>query len=106
MLVAVVQTIGGAFCISASQSAFENRLVSTLATTVPGLDPNTVIATGATQIRSTFSANQVTGIVVAYMAGLKVVFELAVAVTGFTVVMCLFLPWKRINMGSAGDGMA
>lgn len=106
MLVTVLQILGGAFCISASQSAFENRLITTLAKTVPDLDPSTVIATGATQIRVAFPAYQVPGIVDAYMAGLKVDFQLAVSVTAVSVLMCILVPWQRINMGTAAGGAA
>jgi hypothetical protein len=105
LLFTVFQTIGGAFSISAAQSGFINRLIGTLATHAPDVNPMTVIATGATQIRSAFTPDQVPGIVFAYMAGVKVTFALVVALTGFTCVIGLFVPWKRINVGESAGGM-
>jgi MFS transporter, DHA2 family, glioxin efflux transporter len=105
----VFQTIGGAYSVSAAQSGFVNRLISTLATSAPGVDPQTVVATGATQIRTMFDADQVTGIVFAYMAGVKVTFALVVALTGITCLLGVFAPWKRINveeLKETGGGIA
>jgi hypothetical protein len=105
----VFQTIGGAFAVSASQAGFVNRLISTLATSAPDVDPKMVIATGATQIRSTFPPNQVPGIVFAYMAGVKVTFALVVGLAGFTCLVAAFAPWERINVQSmkeSGGGVA
>lgn len=72
-------------------------MVSTLATSAPGVDPQTVIATGATQIRTVFPPDQVPGIVFAYMAGVKVTFALVVSLVGFTCLIGLLAPWKRLN---------
>lgn len=56
-----------------------------------------VIATGATEIRTAFPADQVPAIVVAYMAGIKVKFALVVALIGFTCVLAVFVPRKKLN---------
>ncbi|KAH8657674.1 efflux pump antibiotic resistance protein [Xylariales sp. PMI_506] len=91
------QTIGGAFLLSAAQSAFVNKLVSVLAYSAPGVDPSAVVATGATELRNVFTAEQVPGILVAYMAGLKVTFAIAVGAVGFAFVISLFSSWRRLN---------
>jgi hypothetical protein len=83
--------------------------MSTLVTSAPNIDPQIVIATGATQIRSAFTPNQVPGIVFAYMAGLKVTFALVVALAGFTCLVGLLVPWKPINaeaLRESGGGVA
>lgn len=56
-----------------------------------------VLATGATQIRTAFPAEQVSGILVAYMAGIKVSLAIAVAFVGMSAVVVCFGPWKRLN---------
>ncbi|KAF2815514.1 MFS general substrate transporter [Mytilinidion resinicola] len=91
------QMIGGSFCLSAAQSAFNNRMISTLASTAPGVNPAIVLATGATQIRSAFTAAQVPDIVAAYMAGLKVVFAITVGTFGFACLIGFFGSWKRLH---------
>lgn len=66
-----------------------------------------VIATGATEIRTIFPADQVPAILYAYMAGIKVDFALSVALIGFTCVLAVFVPRKRLNPESRqGGGLA
>ncbi|KAK1760426.1 efflux pump antibiotic resistance protein [Echria macrotheca] len=96
------QTIGGAFLVSAAQSAFINKL---LANIPEGVDPLAIVGTGATQIRSVFPAEQIPGILVAYMEGLKTTFIIAVAGVGAAFVVSLAASWKRLNqeaVASAG----
>jgi MFS family permease len=93
----VFQTIGGAFTLAAVQSAFVNRMVSTVASTVPGINPITVIVTGATEIRAIFAPDQVPGIVLAYMAGLKVVFAIAIATAGCAFLFSICADWKKLH---------
>lgn len=57
-------------------------MINTLPITAPGVDPATVIATGATQIRSMFPADQVPGILMAYMDGVKVALAIPIGATG------------------------
>lgn len=81
-------------------------MMSELAKTAPTVDPHMVIGTGATQIRHAFPADQVPGIVLAYMAGIKVTFALVVGLVGFTCVVGLFVPWKKLNAESLQGGVA
>lgn len=98
------QSIGGAFFVSAGQTAWANRLLSRIPVTAPSVDPKLVIATGATQLRhvfSAFSAEQIPGILTAYMDGLKVAFALIVALAGITVPIALAAKWRNIKPGAA-----
>ena len=99
-----VQTIGGSFFVSAGQAAFENTLVGSLATYAPSISPPQIITTGATEIRNVFPAEDVRGILLSYLAGLHVVFAMAVALAGVTLVVALFAPWRRINTNAAMGG--
>ncbi|KAF2800322.1 MFS general substrate transporter [Melanomma pulvis-pyrius CBS 109.77] len=100
------QTIGGAFSVSAAQSGFVNRMVTELAKLAPEVNPQIVIGTGATQIRHAFPANQVPAIVLAYMAGIKVTFALVVGLVGFTCLLAVFVPRKRLHAGAQQGGAA
>lgn len=82
---AVFQTIGGSWSIAAAQSGFVNRIISTIARTAPEINPLTVIATGATELRKAFTPEQVPAVVGAYMAGLKVAFIVLIAVSAGSV---------------------
>ena len=83
--------------MSAAQSGFVNRLMTELGKTLPEVNPQMVIGTGATQIRHVFPADQVPAIVLAYMAGIKVTLALVVGLVGFTCLIVVFVPRKRLN---------
>lgn len=68
-----------------------------LPSTAPGVTPATVLATGATQIRSAFTSAQIPGVVAAYMAGLKVVFAITVGTFGSAFLIGLCGNWKRLH---------
>lgn len=96
------QTVGGAFFVSAAQSAFVNQL---LKSAPANIDPAKIIGTGATMIRHVFPADQVEGVVIAYMAGIKTALIIAVAGAGGAFIISIFSNFKRLNreaVSSAG----
>ncbi|WYZ43471.1 hypothetical protein EsH8_VI_001170 [Colletotrichum jinshuiense] len=88
---------GGTTFVSAAQAAFVNTLLTTVPDTAPGVDLAKIVETGATQIRVVFPANQISGIVSAYMAGIKVAFGISIGATGLAVMISVFCRWKRLN---------
>ncbi|KAL2834567.1 major facilitator superfamily domain-containing protein [Aspergillus pseudoustus] len=88
------QTIGGAFMQAAAQAAFANRLLAELPRTAPDVDPDAVIASGATELTS-FGAG-LGGVRIAYMRGLKVTFASACASSGVSFLFALFSRRKKI----------
>ncbi|AEO56525.1 hypothetical protein MYCTH_2059428 [Thermothelomyces thermophilus ATCC 42464] len=100
------QIVGGAFLVSAAQSAFVNKMVHELATSAPSLDPLIVLGTGATQIRDVFPADAVPGIVVAYMQGIKTALALVIGTTGVAFLVSLFSNFKRLNTEALKTGGA
>ena len=74
-----------------------NRIVATLPTSAPGVDPAAVTAAGATQLRTVFPEDQVPGILKAYMEGIKAALALAIGATGVAFVVSFFNSWKRLN---------
>ncbi|KAI1083470.1 efflux pump antibiotic resistance protein [Whalleya microplaca] len=97
------QTLGGAFFVSAAQSAFVNQLISQLPITEPGVDPGVVVATGATTLRVVFDATQLPGILLAYMTGLRVAFAIAVGAVGLSSIFGLFNSWRRLSPEAVKD---
>lgn len=93
----VFQTLGGAFSVSAAQSAFENRLLARVPVTVPSIDPALVLATGATELRQVFSAVDIPRIVEAYMDGLKVSFALVIALAVVSIPIALCAKWQIVK---------
>ncbi|KAK0652359.1 major facilitator superfamily domain-containing protein [Cercophora newfieldiana] len=94
------QTVGGAFMVSAAQSSFINTLLINLPA---GVDRLTIIGTGATAIRHVFPADQVPGILVAYMAGIKTTFAITIAGVGAAFVVSLFSSWRRLNQEAVAN---
>lgn len=95
---------GGALGLSAAQSAFANKIISTLTTSAPDVDPLLVIHTGATDLRKVFSPEQVPGILVAYMQGIKASFAVSVGMVGFAFLLSFFNTWKRVHETGAKKG--
>ncbi|CAK7216789.1 hypothetical protein SCUCBS95973_002925 [Sporothrix curviconia] len=96
-IVLCLQTVGGAFYDSAAQSAFVNTIVRTLATTAPGLDPEVVINTGNTQLRTVFAGPDLPGVLTAYARGIQLAFALSIVGTGAATVIGLAASWRRIG---------
>jgi MFS transporter, DHA2 family, glioxin efflux transporter len=99
------QTIGGAFFISAAQAAFANKLLIRVVTTAPTANPLLVLATGATELREVFTPEQIEGILVAYMAGLKDTFAIAIAAAGVTFLLAFAPRWESLK-GKVKPGAA
>ena len=92
----VFQTVGGAFTTSAAQAAFVNQLIAKLPSTAPTVDPALVISTGATQLREVFTPEELPGIILAYMHGLKAVFAVGIGIAGAACLCTAFIPWSRL----------
>ncbi|RAO70455.1 uncharacterized protein BHQ10_006467 [Talaromyces amestolkiae] len=99
------QTIGGALWISGAQAGFTNTLMKKLPIYAPDVNPALVVATGATDLRKVFTADQLPGILLAYMDGLKVAFIFAIALGGFCCIISVFPKWKSLK-GKVQPGMA
>ena len=99
------QTTGGAFMVSAAQAALVNVLLKVLPHSAPGVNPVAVVLTGATDLRKPFTPEQVAGILVAYMRGLKISFAIGIASTGMAlVIITVFQKWNRLNPAAIAGG--
>lgn len=54
-------------------------------------------------IRIVFPDNQVPGIVIAYMAGIKVALAISIGGAGFGLVICLFSKWTKLDSETAKE---
>ncbi|KAH8803447.1 DNA repair protein RAD50 [Xylogone sp. PMI_703] len=99
------QTIGGAFLVSGAQSAFTNTLVHHLRHDAPTVDPNVVVAVGATGLRDAFTANELAGILVSYTAALRVTYGIAIAAAGLATITAALTRLQSIK-GKTPIGVA
>src|SRR3954469_24574055 len=82
-VVIFAQTIGGTIFVSVGQTAFGNKLTSSLHTHVPDLDPAVVIAHGATGLRKavgSINPDFIPGVLLAYNEAITTVFVVGVVV--------------------------
>lgn len=77
--------------MSAAQCAFVNQMLKSLAVTAPDVDPAKLIATGVSEIREAFPADQIPGILLAYMDGLRIPFAIATATAGAACILTCIL---------------
>ncbi|QYT00084.1 MFS transporter [Trichoderma simmonsii] len=102
-----LQTLGGAGMVSAAQAGFVNVMINNLPKTAPGVNPALVVSTGATDLRKVFSEDQIPGILVAYMQGLKVAFAIGIASSGIAfITIVLFQRWNKLNTAAIASGGA
>lgn len=96
-IIIFIQTIGGAFLVSAGESAFEATLSKKLRQTDPSVDPIKVIGTGATDIRTTFSAEDLPFILRAYVDGIRTAFIVAIALASISCLIALGAKWQKLQ---------
>lgn len=94
----VFQTIGGAFFVSASQSAFINFVINTLPRNAPSVDAAKVVATGVTELRSVFPPDVIPGLLRSYLSGLHAAFALALVSAGIATILGFFSKWRTIKV--------
>ncbi|PVI00970.1 MFS general substrate transporter [Periconia macrospinosa] len=102
-IIIFARSLGGTFMIAAAQSGFINQLIVKLGTTAPGIDPELVTATGATELHQVFSGPELDGVVRAYAWGIKVAFAITIAATGITVPVSLLTKWDNVNAKKQAD---
>ena len=92
--------------MSAGEVAFSNILLGKLPLTAPMVDPKTVAATGVTELRNTFSADSIPGIISAYMSGLRVAYAIAIAAAGISVLISFASKWRNLKGKVVAGGAA
>jgi hypothetical protein len=93
----VARSLGGTFMLAAAQSAFVNQLVHKLAVTAPGVSPDLVTNTGATELHQVFSGAERDGVIEAYAWGIKVAFAITIPACGITFPTSLLTKWDNVN---------
>jgi len=100
------QTMGGTIFVSVAQTAFANKLLSSLHTHVPGLDPEIVINNGASGLRNVVGKvgeQFVPGVLLAYNEAIASVFTVCVVMACLTVVGALGMEWKSVKGKKGGN---
>lgn len=93
------QLVPGAIWVSASQAVLNNLFLRTLRETAPTLNGPSVLALGATELRSAYSGVDLEVILAAYMTGLKDSWALAIGLAGCTFLAAFLGEWRNIRPG-------
>ncbi|KAL1801711.1 hypothetical protein ACET3X_002053 [Alternaria dauci] len=96
-IIIFARSLGGTFLLAAAQSAFVNQLVHKLTVTAPGVSPDLVTNTGATELHHVFSGAERDGVIEAYAWGIKVAFATTIAACGITFPFSLLTKWENVN---------
>ncbi|OJJ05783.1 hypothetical protein ASPVEDRAFT_894952 [Aspergillus versicolor CBS 583.65] len=97
-IVLFFQTFGGAFGVSAAQAAFVNQILVNVPKVAPSVDPEGLVAVGVTSLRDTYTADQMPGVLLAYMDGLKAAFAVSIGMAGVAFLLSFLSKWARINV--------
>ncbi|KAK9310859.1 major facilitator superfamily domain-containing protein, partial [Lipomyces starkeyi] len=96
-MIIFVQTIGGAFLVSAGESAFESTLTKKLRASDASVNPLQVIGTGATELRKVFSPTDIPFILRAYVSGIQTAFIVAIALAGACTLIAFGAKWQKLQ---------
>jgi hypothetical protein len=88
-LIMFSQTFGGAVFLSLAETIFSNSLRSELPRYAPSINPEVVIAAGATAIWDAVTKNELAGVLIAYSKSVDRVFYLAAG----AAVGCFCFAW-------------
>ncbi|KAL7268772.1 hypothetical protein RUND412_008590 [Rhizina undulata] len=91
------QTLGGALFISVAQNVFDNKLISGLAKSLPGVDPEIILKAGATSIKTTFGPDMLPAILRAYNDALTTCFYAAVALACLGFFAAFGMEWASVK---------
>ncbi|KUL92144.1 hypothetical protein ZTR_02273 [Talaromyces verruculosus] len=93
------QIIGGAFSLAAAQAAFLNTVIKTASS----IDRAQLIASGATQLRQSFTADQLPIVLDGYLAGIRATFNISIAMMGVSFLASFLSSFKNLHEQKAED---
>ena len=108
VLLMFCQSLGGALFIAVGQSVFANGLVSGVAKYAPNLNPQILITTGATAIRTVLTeqghASEIHQAIQAYVYALKDCYRVSLAVSCMAFLAACCLEWKSVKKAKHSGG--
>ncbi|KIV80537.1 hypothetical protein PV11_08030 [Exophiala sideris] len=90
------QMLGGAVFISVGNNIFDSQLAKNLGN-IPGVNVASIVATGATELRSIVSSSMLSQVLVAYNDALRHTFYLSTALACVTIFGSVAMQWKSVK---------
>ncbi len=98
------QLLGGALMVSVGQNLFTNRLTSGLSS-IPGVDAQLVIATGATNLRNLITdPEEFSGALEVYNSGLTKALKVSLVMACLSTLGAIGMEWKSVKRSKPSDG--
>ncbi|KAL8337378.1 hypothetical protein RB601_008765 [Gaeumannomyces tritici] len=97
-LLVFFQYFGSAVFLCISKTTFLNSLYGALATGSPGVDPQSVVSTGATELASILTPEQYPAVIRAYSDALVTTFWLSAAASITAFFFSFGLGWKKVTL--------
>lgn len=97
------QQLRGRIFVQVAQKVLVNTLVPAL-TKIPGIDPQTILDMGATNIQSSVAPEHLDALQVAYSNALKKSTMIETVLAAITVVSGLGMKWKSVKKDKKGPG--
>ena len=92
------QTLGGALFIAVAQNVFQNQLVSNIAAVhIQGLNPASVLTTGATELKHVFPEKFLPAVLTAYNDALTQTFYVSTGTACISIIGALCIEWKSVK---------
>ncbi|KAI7229078.1 MFS general substrate transporter [Hortaea werneckii] len=98
------QQLGGAIFVSVGQNVLNSKLVSGIIRLVPGLSPERILNTGATELRRIVPAQDLQGVLVAYNSALRQVFIVATTMACLAALGAFGLEWRSVKAKEGSGG--
>ncbi|KAF7952366.1 uncharacterized protein EAE97_001863 [Botrytis byssoidea] len=100
-----ILSMGGALIVSAAQSLFQNELLNIIPHTNPSISPSSIFSIGASHVQTSFPPDELSGIIAAYMRGIRMAIALSIAMAGTATLVTLSQGWFRMQqeVGSGDD---
>lgn len=105
-MVSFFNIFGGSLFVSAAQNIFNNRLISELVHHVPGVDPQIVTQSGATNLAQAIAPQYLEGVQKAYNTALTQTWYISVALSCISAIPALFVEWKSVKGKQPGAAAA
>ncbi|GFF77751.1 putative HC-toxin efflux carrier TOXA [Aspergillus lentulus] len=102
-LVFFCQQLGGAIFVSVGQNVFDQKLIAGLTSVVDDLDPQTIVITGATNLRHIVPAVDLHEVLVQYNDTLRCVFIVRTIMSSLSALGSFALEWKAVKGKHGGE---
>ncbi|KAH8585419.1 major facilitator superfamily domain-containing protein, partial [Bisporella sp. PMI_857] len=97
-LVVFVNLFGGALFVAVAQNLFASRLIENLvALNIPGVDPQTILHAGATNLRNVVGSEDLPQVLVGYNDALVLTFQLGMIMSCLSVIGAVGVEWKSVK---------